>query len=68
MRNMSGKGIRDYTIARKFISGILLGLLAIFAAMGGALSINEKKVLIAELVKKVKTWRSSWRVFQPSPC
>jgi methyl-accepting chemotaxis protein len=49
---MSGSGIRHFTIAQKFISGILLALLAIFTLMGGALSMNEKKVLVAELGKK----------------
>jgi methyl-accepting chemotaxis protein len=49
---MYGNGRRSLTITEKFIAGILIALLAVFAAMGGALSLHEKKVLVAELGKK----------------
>lgn len=49
---MNSSGTRTFTIAKKFIAGILLALLVVFAAVGVAISQHEKKVFIAELGKK----------------
>jgi len=49
---MKRSGIANWTLARKFLAGILLALLAVFTVLGLIINVQERGVLLAELQGK----------------
>ncbi len=49
---MKKKGIKNWSLTRKFLAGILSALLVVFALMGMIISLHEKSVLEADLRDK----------------